>query len=124
MGNSFGAGNYAMCGKAYDPRLIVAWPSAKIAVMGGAQAAKTLLQIQVASLKAKGETITPETEKALLDKITNHYNETMDPYYAASRLWVDAIIDPLDTRKWISMGIEMADHAPIEKSFNVGVLQT
>ena len=124
IGNSFGAGNYAMCGKAYDPRLIVAWPTAKIAVMGGAQAAKTLLQIQVASLKAKGETITPETEKALLDKITNHYNETMDPYYAAARLWVDAIIDPLDTRKWISMGIEMADHAPIEKAFNVGVLQT
>ena len=124
VGNSFGAGNYAMCGKAYDPRLIAAWPSARIAVMGGAQAAKTLLQIQMASLKAKGEQITPETEKALLDKITNHYNETMDPYYAAARLWVDAIIDPLDTRKWISMGIEMADHAPIERPFNVGVLQT
>ncbi|MEZ5013373.1 MAG: carboxyl transferase domain-containing protein [Chitinophagales bacterium] len=123
MGNSFGAGNYAMCGKAYDPRLIVAWPTARIAVMGGNQAAKTLLQIQVASLKNKGEEITAEKEKELLDKITNHYNETMDPYYGAARLWVDAIIDPLDTRKWISMGIEMANNAPIERPFNPGVLQ-
>jgi len=124
VGNSFGAGNYAMCGKAYDPRLIVAWPNARIAVMGGAQAAKTLLQIQVASLKAKGEEINAETEKALLDKITNHYNETMDPWYAAARLWVDAIIDPLDTRRWISMGIEMANNAPIDKPFSTGVIQT
>jgi len=123
VGNSYGAGNYAMCGKAYDPRLIVAWPNAKIAVMGGAQAAKVLLQIQVASLKAKGEVITAEKEKELLDKITNHYNETMDPYYGAARLWVDGIIDPLDTRKWVSMGIEMADHAPIEKQFSTGILQ-
>jgi acetyl-CoA carboxylase carboxyltransferase component len=123
-GNSFGAGNYAMCGKAYDPRLIVAWPSAQIAVMGGSQAAKTLLQIQTSTLKAKGQEITPEEEKALLDKITESYVKQTSPYYAASRLWVDAIIDPLDTRKWISMGIEAANHAPIEKQFNVGVIQT
>lgn len=123
-GNSFGAGNYAMCGKAYDPRLIVAWPSAQIAVMGGSQAAKTLLQIQTSTLKAKGQEITPEEEKALLDKITESYLKQTSPYYAASRLWVDAIIDPLDTRKWISMGIEAANHAPIEKQFNVGVIQT
>ncbi len=123
VGNSYGAGNYAMCGKAYDPRLIIAWPSAKIAVMGGAQAAKTLLQIQVGGLKAKGEEITAEKEKELLDNITNHYTETMDPYYGAARLWVDAIIDPLDTRKWVSMGIEMANHAKIEKQFSTGVLQ-
>ena len=105
-----------MCGKAYDPRLIVAWPNAKIAVMGGAQAAKVLLQIQVASLKAKGEVITPEKEKELLDKITNHYNETMDPYYGAARLWVD-------TRKWVSMGIEMAEHNAEIKPFSTGVIQ-
>lgn len=123
VGNSYGAGNYAMCGKAYDPRLIVAWPNAKIAVMGGAQAAKVLLQIQVASLKAKGEVITPEKEKELLDKITNHYNETMDPYYGAARLWVDGIIDPLDTRKWVSIGIEMAEHNAEIKPFSMGVIQ-
>lgn len=123
-GNSFGAGNYAMCGKAYDPRLIVAWPSAQIAVMGGAQAAKTLLQIQTSTLKAKGQEITPEEEKKLLETITDRYNKQMSPYYAASRLWVDAIIDPLETRKWISMGIEAASHAPIEKPFNVGIIQT
>ena len=123
MGNSYGAGNYAMCGKAYDPRLIVAWPGAKIAVMGGEQAAKTLLQIEKASLKAKGEIIDPEVEKALLAKITDRYNAQTTPYYAAARLWVDAIISPMDTRKWISMGIEAANHAPV-KPFNPGILQT
>ncbi|GAA4305018.1 acyl-CoA carboxylase subunit beta [Nibribacter koreensis] len=124
IGNSYGAGNYAMCGKAYDPRLIYAWPTAQLAVMSGASAAKTLLQIQVASLKAKGEVITPEAEKELLDKITARYNEQLSPYYAASRLWVDGIIDPLETRKVISMGIEAANNAPITKPFNVGVIQT
>ncbi|MGM9507657.1 acyl-CoA carboxylase subunit beta [Larkinella sp. GY13] len=124
VGNSYGAGNYAMCGKAYDPRLIVAWPTAQMAVMSGASAAKTLLQIQVASLKAKGETITPEKEQELLQKIMNQYNEQLSPYFAASRLWVDAVIDPLDTRTWLSMGIEAANHAPITKAFNVGVIQT
>ncbi|AKQ44652.1 methylcrotonoyl-CoA carboxylase [Rufibacter radiotolerans] len=124
IGNSYGAGNYAMCGKAYDPRLIFAWPTAQLAVMSGASAAKTLLQIQVASLKSKGEVITPEAEKELLDKITARYNEQLSPYYAAARLWVDGIIDPLETRKVISMGIEAANHAPITKPFNVGVIQT
>jgi 3-methylcrotonyl-CoA carboxylase beta subunit len=124
MGNSYGAGNYAMCGKAYDPRLIFAWPTAKIAVMGGAQAAKTLLQIQEASLKAKGEEITPEKEAELLAEITNRYNSQTTPYYAASRLWVDGIIDPTETRKVISMGIEAANQSPITRKFNVGVIQT
>lgn len=124
MGNSYGAGNYAMCGKAYDPRLIVAWPTAEIAVMSGAAAAKTLLQIEVATLKAKGETITPENEKELFAGIKNRYDEQTSPYYAASRIWVDAIIDPKETRKVISMGIEMADQAKIETRFNVGALQT
>jgi acetyl-CoA carboxylase carboxyltransferase component len=123
-GNSFGAGNYAMCGKAYDPRLIVAWPTAQIAVMGGAQAAKTLLQIQVSSMKANGKEVSKEEENELLKKITDRYNHQMTPYYAASRLWVDAVIEPLETRKWISMGIEAANHAPIQKPYNVGVLQT
>ncbi len=123
IGNSYGAGNYAMCGKAYDPRLIVAWPTANIAVMGGAQAAKVLLQIQKSTLKSKGEEITPEAENELLDRITQNYLDQTSPYYAASRLWVDAIIDPRDTRKWISMGIEAADNAPVEK-FNPGVIQT
>lgn len=124
MGNSFGAGNYAMCGKAYDPRFIFAWPTAQIAVMGGAQAAKTLLQIQVATLKSKGEVIAKEDEEALLKKITDRYAEQMKPYYAASRLWVDEIIDPAKTREYISMSLEVADHAPLTKQFNVGVLQT
>lgn len=124
MGNSYGAGNYAMCGKAYDPRLIYAWPTAKIAVMGGAQAAKVILQMEQASLKAKGETITPEKEQALLKNITDRYNSQTTPYYAASRLWVDGIIDPLETRKVISMGIEAANQSPIKKQFNVGVIQT
>jgi len=123
MGNSYGAGNYAMCGKAYDPRLIVAWPTAKIAVMGGSQAAKVLLQIQTASMKAKGQTISPEEEKKLLDKISARYEEQTTPYYAAARLWVDAIIDPLSTREVLSQGLAAANHAPIEK-FNPGVLQT
>jgi 3-methylcrotonyl-CoA carboxylase beta subunit len=123
MGNSYGAGNYAMCGKAYDPRLIVAWPTAKIAVMGGSQAAKTLLQIQVSTLKAKGQIIDPEEEKRLLKEITDRYESQTTPYYAAARLWVDAIIDPRETRKWISEGIEMANNAPVER-FNVGVIQT
>jgi acetyl-CoA carboxylase carboxyltransferase component len=123
MGNSYGAGNYAMCGKAYDPRLIVAWPTAKIAVMGGAQAAKTLVQIQVSTLKAKGQTIDPEEEQRLLTEITERYESQTTPYYAAARLWVDAIIDPRDTRRWIAEGIAMANHAPVER-FNVGVMQT
>ena len=123
VGNSYGAGNYAMCGKAYDPRLIFAWPTAQIAVMSGASAAKTLLQIRVASLKSQGKTITKEEEDALLKEITDRYNEQLSPYYAASRLWVDGVIDPLETRKAISMGIEAADHGIVEK-FNVGVIQT
>lgn len=124
IGNSYGAGNYAMCGKAYDPRLIYAWPSAKIAVMGGSQAAKTLLQIQASGLKARGEEINPKIEAELLKEITDRYNAQTTPYYAAARLWVDGIIDPLETRKVISMGIEAANHAPIEKAFNVGIIQT
>jgi len=123
IGNSYGAGNYAMCGKAYDPRLIAAWPSAELAVMSGNSAAKVLLQIETASLKKKGETITKEKEEALFNKIKSRYDEQVSPYYAAARLWTDAVIDPLDTRKWISMGIEAANHAPIEKPFNLGVLQ-
>ena len=123
-GNSYGAGNYAMCGKAYDPRLIAAWPTGNIAVMSGASAAKTLLQIQVATLKARGEEITEEAKNKLLKEITEKYDSQTSPYYAASRLWVDNVIDPLETRTWISMGIEAADHAPIEKPYNVGVLQT
>ncbi len=124
VGNSYGAGNYAMCGKAYDPRLIVGWPSAQIAVMGGAQAAKTLLQIQVSALKAQGKEISKEEEQELLSKITQRYNSQISPYYAAARLWIDAIIDPLETRKVISMGIEMANHAPITRQFSTGVIQT
>jgi len=124
VGNSYGAGNYAMCGKAYDPRLIFAWPSARIAVMGGTQAAKTLLQIQCASLKAEGKEIDAETEEALLRQITEKYNEQTTPYYAAARLWVDGIIDPLETRNVISMGLEAANQSPITKRFNVGVIQT
>ncbi len=123
-GNSYGAGNYAMCGKAYDPRLIVGWPTAEIAVMGGSQAAKVLLSIEVGRLKAKGEKITAEKEKELFDKIKNRYDEQTSPYYAASRLWIDNIIDPIDTRTWISMGIEAANHRPIEERYNVGVIQT
>ncbi len=124
MGNSYGAGNYAMCGKAYDPRFIFAWPTAKIAVMGGSQAAKTLLQIKVSALKKKGETIDEEKKQAMLDEITEKYASQTTPYYAASRLWVDEIIDPKKTREYISMCIEVANHSPIQKKFNPGVLQT
>ena len=124
IGNSYGAGNYAMCGKAFDPRFIFAWPTAKLAVMSGAAAAKTLLQIKVSTLKNKGEIIEPETEKKLLKDITDKYNEELSPYYAASRLWIDGIIDPLDTRKIISTGIEASNNAKIEKTFNVGIIQT
>lgn len=123
VGNSYGAGNYAMCGKAYDPRLIVAYPSANLAVMGGVQAAKVLLQIETATLKRKGETLSPEREQELLENIQKKYDEQTSPYYAAAHLWVDAIIDPLDTRQWISMGIEAANGAPLKKTFNMGVLQ-
>ena len=124
IGNSYGAGNYAMCGKAYGPRLIYAWPTSRIAVMGGEQAAKVMLQIEVAALKSKGQEILPEDEKKLLDKIKDKYFKTLDPKYAAARLWTDGIIDPLDTRKVISMGIEAANQAPITKQFSVGVIQT
>jgi len=124
VGNSYGAGNYAMCGKAYDPRLITAWPTAQLAVMGGEQAAKTLLQIQVSTLKAQGKVIDKKEEEELLKTITERYHKQTSPYYAAARLWVDEIINPLDTRKWISMGIEMANHAPITKQYSTGILQT
>ncbi len=123
LGNSYGAGNYAMCGKAYDPRLIYAWPTSQLAVMSGNSAAKTLLQIRVSSLKGQGKTISEEEQKSLLKEITDSYNEKLSPFYAASRLWVDGVIDPLETRSVISMGIEAANHVPVEK-FNVGVIQT
>ena len=112
-----------MCGKAYEPKFIYAWPTARYAVMGGAQAAKVLLQIETASLKKKGEKITVKKEKEILKTITDRYNKQISPYYAAARLWTDGIINPLDTRKWISMGIEAANNAPIEKKFNLGVIQ-
>ena len=123
MGNSYGAGNYAMCGKAFDPRLIVAWPSAEMAVMGGAQAAKVLMQIEASALKKKGVKISDEEQKALFEKIKNSYDKQTKAEYAAARLWTDAIINPAETRKWISMGIEAANHAPITERFNMGVLQ-
>ncbi|MEP1856804.1 acyl-CoA carboxylase subunit beta, partial [Nonlabens ulvanivorans] len=121
IGNSYGAGNYAMCGKAYDPRLIAAWPSAELAVMSGNSAAKVLMQIEKASLEKSGKKLTEEEEKALFAKTKDRYDEQVSPYYAASRIWTDGVIDPRDTRKWISMGIEAADHAPITKDFNLGV---
>jgi len=124
MGNSYGAGNYAMCGKAYDPRLIVGWPTARLAVMGGEQAAKVLLSIEMASQKAKGQEFTQEKEKELFDKIKDRYDEQTKPQYAAARLWIDAIIDPAETRKHIAMGIEAANNSPAERTYNVGVLQT
>jgi len=124
IGNSYGAGNYAMCGRAYDPRFIFAWPTAQIAVMSGSSAAKTLLQIKVAGLKAKGEKITSQEEEKLLEEITRTYNDQLSPYYAAARLWVDGIIDPLETRKIIALGIEAANQSPITEKFNVGVIQT
>ena len=123
VGNSFGAGNYAMCGKAYDPRFIYAWPTAKIAVMGGEQAAKTMLQIQVAGMKAKGQEVTPEQENELLKKITDNYTRQTKPFYAAARLWVDAIIDPKETRRLISEGIQAANHNPDIAEFKMGVFQ-
>lgn len=122
-GNSYGAGNYAMCGKAYDPRLIVAWPWAELAVMGGAQAAKVLAQIQESTFKKQGKQLSEAEQKELLDKITSDYNKQTQPTYAAARIWTDAIINPMDTRKWISMGIEAANHAPITEKFNLGVIQ-
>lgn len=124
IGNSYGAGNYAMCGKAYNPRLIFAWPTAEIAVMSGNAAAQTLLQIRVSSEKAKGKTISAEDKKTLLSEIEEKYNSKLSPYYAAARLWIDGIIDPLDTRKIISTGIEAANNAPITEKYNVGVIQT
>ena len=123
MGNSYGAGNYAMCGKAFDPRLIVAWPSAEMAVMGGAQAAKVLMQIEASALKKKGVKISEDEQKALFEKIKGSYDKQTKAEYAAARLWTDAIINPTETRKWISMGIEAANHAPITERFNMGVLQ-
>jgi acetyl-CoA carboxylase carboxyltransferase component len=123
MGNSYGAGNYAMCGKAYDPRFIYAWPTAKIAVMGGEQAAKTLLQIQVAALKSKGEVITAEEETKLLNEIKNRYETQTSPYYAAARLWVDDIVDPVQTRTLISEAIHAANHQPVMNEFKTGVFQ-
>ena len=122
-GNSYGAGNYAMCGKAYDPRLIVAWPWADLAVMGGTQAAKVLAQIQESTLKKQGKVITEEEHQEILDTITKKYQKQTEATYAASRLWTDAIINPIDTRKWISMGIEAANHSPITEKFNLGVIQ-
>ncbi|MEH0008432.1 MAG: carboxyl transferase domain-containing protein [Flavobacteriales bacterium] len=124
IGNSYGAGNYAMCGKAYDPRLIVAWPSAKLAVMGGTQAAEVLLQIETAALEAQGKKISQEKKREMRQALTERYEAQTSPYYAAARLWTDGIIDPLETRKWIAMGIEAANHAPIKRDFNMGVLQT
>ena len=123
IGNSYGAGNYAMCGKAYDPRLIASWPSAELAVMSGNSAAKVLLQIEKASLKKKGEKITSEKETELFEKIKSRYDHQISPYYAAARIWTDAVINPLDTRTWVSMGIEAANHAPIVRKFNLGVVQ-
>ncbi len=123
IGNSYGAGNYAMCGKAYDPRLIVAWPSAELAVMSGNSASKVLLQIETAALKKQGQKITEQKEAELLSNIKEKYDAQVTPYYAAARLWTDAVIDPLETRNWISMGIEAANHAPIEKDFNLGLIQ-
>jgi acetyl-CoA carboxylase carboxyltransferase component len=123
MGNSFGAGNYAMCGKAYDPRFIVSWPWAELAVMGGTQAAKVLVQIQESSLKKQGKVISEEEHQALTEKITQNYTKQTKAEYSASRIWIDAIISPLETRKWISLGIEAANHSPITEKFNLGVIQ-
>jgi len=123
VGNSNGAGNYAMCGKAYDPRLIISWPGSKMAVMGGEQAAQVLLQIEKSKLKKEGKIIDPKKERQLLDKIKSKYEKQTHAYYAAARLWTDAVINPLETRKWISLGIAAANHAPIKKKFNMGVLQ-
>ncbi|MBB6460528.1 acyl-CoA carboxylase subunit beta [Flammeovirga kamogawensis] len=123
IGNSYGAGNYAMCGKAYDPRLMLAWPTSQIAVMSGKSAATTLLQIKIATLKGQGKELSKEDEKELFDEIKAKYDSQLSPYYAASRLWIDEVIAPDETRKYLSLGIEAANHAPIEKRFNVGVIQ-
>lgn len=122
-GNSYGAGNYAMCGKAYDPRLIIAWPWADLAVMGGSQAAKVLAQIETSTLKKKGQEITEEAHQEILDSIAKKYKKQTESTYAAARLWTDAIIDPTETRTWISMGIEAANHSPITEKFNLGIIQ-
>jgi 3-methylcrotonyl-CoA carboxylase beta subunit len=124
IGNSYGAGNYALCGKAYDPRLILAWPTARIAVMGGAQAAKTLLQIELGTRKRRGEELSEEDQQTLLREIEARYERQTSPYYAAARLWVDEIIDPARTRDWLALGLEMADHNPEMAPFNPGVIQT
>lgn len=124
VGNSYGAGNYAMCGKAYDPRMICAWPTARIAVMGGQQAAKTLLQIQKAAAERSGNVLSAEEEAALLEKIQARYDAQTAPYYAAARLWVDEIIDPVRTREWISRGMEIAEHNPEIPKWSPGVIQT
>ena len=124
VGNSYGAGNYAMCGKAYDPRTICCWPTARIAVMGGSQAAKTLAQIQVAKLEKQGKTLSDVDKEAILHQIESRYESQTSAYYAAARLWVDEIIDPIDTRRWLSMSIEMADHNAAIPKFNPGVIQT
>ena len=123
IGNSYGAGNYAMCGKAFDPRFIVSWPTAKIAVMGGEQAGNVLLQIQKSAAKKKGEKVDTQKEEQLLNEIKEKYDAQTTPIYAAARMWIDAVIDPSKTRKWISMGLALADHAPIEKKFSMGILQ-
>jgi acetyl-CoA carboxylase carboxyltransferase component len=123
IGNSYGAGNYAMCGKAYDPRLIIAWPTAELAVMSGSSASKVLLQIEKASLEKQGQKITEQQELEILSNIKEKFEAQISPYYSAARLWTDAIIDPLETRNWLSMGIEAANNAPIEKKFNLGVIQ-
>jgi acetyl-CoA carboxylase carboxyltransferase component len=124
VGNSYGAGNYAMCGRAYDPRLVLAWPTAKIAVMGGTQASKVLKQIKVRQLEKQGEELSDEDEEALLSEIQDRYEEQTTPYYAAARLWVDALIDPVDTRDWLARGLNMVDHRPTLERFNPGVIQT
>jgi acetyl-CoA carboxylase carboxyltransferase component len=123
IGNSYGAGNYAMCGKAYDPRLIISWPSAELAVMSGNSASKVLLQIETAALKKQGQKISEQKEAEILSNIKQKYDQQVSPYYSAARLWTDAIIDPIKTRDWISMGIEAANNAPIEKKFNLGIIQ-
>ena len=123
IGNSFGAGNYAMCGKAYDPRFMLAWPTAKLAVMGGSQAANVLLQIQKVTAKKSGTSLNAKKEKELKESIQSNYDEKTEILYAASQLWVDAVIKPEETRSWISMGIDIANQAPSEEKFNMGLLQ-
>ena len=123
IGNSFGAGNYAMCGKAYDPRFMLAWPTAKLAVMGGSQAANVLLQIEKVTAKKSGTSLNAKKEKELKESIQSNYDEKTEILHAASQLWVDAVIKPEETRSWISMGIDIANQAPSEEKFNMGLLQ-